>query len=151
MENKKVRNATEVEADGIKFKSKLEGEVYKALKNEGFNPEYEKRTFILQTSKVYPTPQYMPFNDRKLHKKVWGLNPYKTVSIKYTPDFTFQLNDKLVIIEAKGYPNDRYAYQRKLLMDYLERNSVDSVFFEIHNKGQLTQTIKILKEWTKKA
>ena len=46
--NKKIKNATSTEYDGIKFKSKLEVTIYKALKEKGLNPLYEKTKFILQ-------------------------------------------------------------------------------------------------------
>ena len=69
------------------------------------------------------------------------------VSIKYKPDFTFYVKDKLIVIENKGYANDRYMYQKKLLFKWLEENQPNSAFFEIHNKKQLNKSIEILKEW----
>ena len=42
--NVKVKNATRVEYDGIKFRSKLEAKTYQRLKEEGFNFEYEVET-----------------------------------------------------------------------------------------------------------
>ena len=144
-ENKKVRNARRQEYDGILFKSGLEVEAYKAFTAEGFGPEYEKHTYELQKTQSFPTPCYTVYSDRKLHKKVWGLNRYKTIGMKYTPDFTFIIGEKLVIVEMKGFANDRYAYQRKLFFKWLENNRPDSVFFEIHNKGQLRKAIEIIK------
>ena len=38
MENKKVKNATETEYNGIKFKSLTEVTIYKTLLQEGFEP-----------------------------------------------------------------------------------------------------------------
>ena len=46
--NKKIKNATSVEYDGIQFKSKLEVTIYKTLKEKGLNPLYECNKFILQ-------------------------------------------------------------------------------------------------------
>ena len=117
--NKKVKNATEIEYDGIKFKSILEKDTYIAFKEAGFNPEYEKHTYVLQKSKLFPTLHFAPYKDRKLHKDVWGLNTYKVVSIKYKPDFTFTLNK-------------------------LEDNNPYSAFFEIHNKKQLKRAIETI-------
>ena len=46
--NKKVKNATSLEYDGIKFRSKLEVTIYKTLKEEGLIPLYEYTKCILQ-------------------------------------------------------------------------------------------------------
>lgn len=147
--NQKVKNATLTELDGIQFKSKLEAVTYKALKDEGFEPEYEKRKYVLQESEMFTVPCYMPYKDRKTHKDEWGLNKYKTLSIKYTPDFTFMLGDRLIIIEVKGMANDRYPYQKKLFFKWLSDSRQNACFFEIHNKKQLNKSIEILKEWKK--
>lgn len=148
--NVKVRNATPLEYDGIQFKSKMEVAAYKALKEEGYNPQYEKVTYRLQDSKLYPTLHYAPFKDRKEHKNVWGLNNYKIIGVKYTPDFTFNIGDRLIVIEIKGFSNDRYPYQKKLFFKWLEDNTPNSAFFEIHNMKQLKQALEILKEWREK-
>ncbi len=145
--NVKIKNATPLEYDNIQFKSKLEVAIYKALKEEGYNPQYEKVTYKLQDSKLYPTLHYAPFKDRKKHVNTWGLNTYKIIGMKYTPDFTFNLDDRLVVVEAKGYQNDRYAYQKKLFFKWLEDNTPNSAFFEIHNMKQLKQALEILRGW----
>jgi hypothetical protein len=145
MENLKVRNARKHVYEGITFKSGLEVEAYKAFMNEGFNPEYEKHSYVLQESKLFPTLHYAPFKDRKLHKLVWGLNKYKIISLKYTPDFVFTIGDKLIVVEVKGYSNDRYPYQKKLFFKWLEEHNPNSAFFEIHNQKQLKAAIEIIK------
>lgn len=148
--NNKVRNATPLEYDGITFKSKLEVTTYKALKEAGYNPEYEKHTYTLQKSSLFSIPCYTPYKDRKIHKEVWGLNKYKTIGMKYTPDFRFEIDGTEVFVEVKGYQNDRYPYQKKLFLKWLEDNNHKSIFFEIHNNKQLKQALEILKEWKEK-
>ncbi len=144
--NNKIRNATPLEVDDIQFKSKLEVATYIALKEEGFEPEYEKHTYVLQKSNLFSTPCYSPYKDRKKHKEVWGLNKYKTLGLRYTPDFRLQLSDLEVFIEVKGFANDRYPYQKKLFLKWLEDNNHKSVFFEIHNKKQLKQALEVINE-----
>lgn len=149
MENKKVKNAHERVYNNIKFKSDLEVETYILLCKAGFNPEYEKRTFHLWKGKNFLTPCYDLHKDRKLKKNVWGLNRYKPVDIKYKPDFTFFIQDaskaeRMVVVEAKGYPNDRYAYVKKLFRSWLEENSPGSAFFEVHNLKQAKAAIEII-------
>ena len=146
MENKKVKNATKHEYNGIVFKSGLEVETYKVLMDEGFNPEYEKHTYELQKTKLFPTPHYTLYKDRKLHKAVWGLNKYKIIGMKYTPDFVFNIDSTMIVVEVKGYSNDRYPYQKKLFFKWLEDNQPDSMFFEIHNKKQLKSAVEIIKQ-----
>ena len=45
--NKKISNATELEYEGIKFRSKLEVYCYKRLKEEGLSFKYEMYLFSL--------------------------------------------------------------------------------------------------------
>jgi hypothetical protein len=148
VENKKVRNARGHVYEGITFKSGLEVTAYKELMQEGFNPEYERHTYVLQKSKLFPTQHYAPFTDRKLHKMVWGLNKYKIISLKYTPDFVFTIDGMLIFVEVKGYSNDRYPYQKKLFFKWLEDNNPNSAFFEIHNKKQLKEAVDIIKKFS---
>jgi hypothetical protein len=145
MQNKKIKNATECEYKGIHFKSTLEMNTYKTLIENGFSPEYEQHTFTLWEGKNLSVPCYDLHKDRKIHKNVWGLNNYKPANIKYTPDFVLLINQRLVIIESKGYPNDRYIYVKKLFRSYLQEKYPDSLFFEIHNKKQLLAAIQIIK------
>lgn len=151
MENKKVKNASECYYAGIHFKSNFERDCYKVLQSEGLNPKYEPQTFHVWSGKSLSVPCYDVHSDRKLKKKVWGINSYKPVDIKYTPDFILHINNSqgaeiMVVIEAKGYPNDRYAYIKKLFRTYLENNHPDSMFFEVHNKKQLKSAISIINE-----
>lgn len=143
--NKKIKNATPLECDGIQFRSKLEVKTYQALKEEGFNPEYEKHTYEVWKGRKFKVPCYDLHNNRKLHKDTWELNEYKVQSIKYTPDFTFHINDTLIVIEVKGFANDRYPYIKKLFRTWLEENTPNSIFFEIHTQKQLRTAIEIIK------
>ena len=45
--NKKVRNATKQEIDGIVFRSKLEAYTYQKLKEAGISAEYEQHRYTL--------------------------------------------------------------------------------------------------------
>lgn len=147
MENKKVKNATPTTFDGIRFKSRLEVDTYLALKSSGFTPEYEQYHFTLQEAQSFKTPVYMMYCDRKTGNRVWGLFPYKTMGIKYTPDFSVLVKGRCFIIECKGMPNDRYAYQKKLFLNALDATGLDAVFMEVHNKKELAKAIEVIKEW----
>lgn len=139
--NKKIKNATIKEYDNIEFKSNLEVMVYKTLKEEEFTPEYETKKYILWKG-FKPT---IPFYDKCKTTKELKLNTKKIIDTTYTPDFTFTYNNKFIIIEAKGKENDVFPIKKKLFRKYLEENIANAIYFEIFNKKQLLQAIKIIK------
>lgn len=150
MENKKVRNARKHVYDGIEFNSGLEVTAYKTLVSEGFNPRYEPCTFSVLEGKKFSIPCYDTHYDRKLSKEVWGLHTYKVQDIKYTPDYIFHITDtngveRMIIMEVKGFPNERYGYVKKMFLTHLEKYYPDSMFFEVHTQRQLNQAIEVIK------
>lgn len=145
--NKKIKNATAVEDHNIKFKSKLEANVYKWLLEADINPLYEPYTFVVWEG-FTPT---VPFYDRDKHTKILRCNNKKIISIKYTPDFFFIYNKIRIFVEAKGMENDIYYIKKKLFRKYLERikeeKGIFSMYFEIFNKKQLLEAIEIIKNY----
>lgn len=146
--NKKVKNATPVERDGIQFRSKLEARIYKTFKEAGYDPQYENMTFNIAEG-YYPTLKcYDIHYDRRLKETVWGLNNYKIQTITYTPDFTMSVNNKLIVIEAKGRENDVFPIKKKLfrkwMEDYYTLTGKEIVYFEIFNKKQTIEALKII-------
>ncbi len=134
--NKKIKNATSTEYDDIKFKSKLELTVYKALKEKGLNPLYEANKFILQEGFRPLKPYYI--------KGVCPTtaNGYaKIIQITYTPDFTIEYNNKLLFIEAKGKQNDSYPIKRKLFLKHLE-SIPNAYFMEVYSKKDLINSLE---------
>ncbi len=81
-QNKKVRNATPLFYDGIKFKSKLEVYCYNKLKENNIKAPYEENTFTIIDNFIY--------NGEKVRK------------MTYKPDFV----GKDFVIECKGKAND---------------------------------------------
>lgn len=144
MENKKIKNATTKELDGIKFKSQLEVTIYKTLVSNAITPEYEKRTFEF-VPRLRPT---VPFFNRV--KKVFGLEMKPLHPITYTPDFTFEYDGMLIVIEAKGFENDVYPVKKNLFRRYLEDLPQYSMYFEIRTKKELLEALRIIKMETSK-
>lgn len=140
--NKKVRNATPKEFNGIKFKSILEVMVYKTLLSVGFEPLYEKNKFVIWQG-FYPS---VPFYDKDATTRMLKLNKKKIIDITYTPDFTFEYKNRLIIIEVKGFENDVFPVKKKLFRRFLEDNYPDALFFEVYTKKQLLQAIEIIKK-----
>lgn len=150
MENKKIKNATPLEFDGIKFKSKLEVMAYKTLK-EDFEVHYEPTTYKVWEG-FKPT---IPFYDKDKDTKALKLNDKKIIDIKYTPDFLVYHKNILAFVELKGIQNDTYYLKKKLFRGYLESIAEDMLkehglylmYFEVYTKKQLLQAIEIIKNY----
>lgn len=145
MENKKVRNATITEVDGIRFKSKMEAKCYCILKESGLEFNYESERLELNTSFHPLCTVLLP------SKKTGMLEELESIvrGITYTPDFVIKIDDSTcAYIEVKGRPNDVYPLKRKLIISYLNRqtNGNTYIFVEVHNTKQLNQFIKYLKD-----
>lgn len=156
-ENKKIKNATPLQYNGIQFRSKLEVTCYKTLIACGFKPLYEERKFVLWQGFVPTVPFYTKNSFKKgtcsleLLSSKTALDRRKIDSWSYTPDITFEFKKYMIFIEVKGFQNDVYSYKKKLFRKLLEdMQSKDSEhvyeFWEIHSKAQLLECIKHLNE-----
>lgn len=146
-ENKKIKNASPLEYDGISFKSKLEKMIYQTLKEQGFPVEYEPHKFVLWQG-FRPT---VPFYDKDKSTRMLKLENKKIIDITYTPDFVFTYKGFLVVIEAKGMENDRFYLKKKMFRKWLEDNHPKSIYFEIYTKKQLLQAISIIQNLSQKS
>ena len=144
VENKKVIGATECVVDGIKFKSKWEGEVYQMLKEAGLNPQYEGLKIYLHETFEPKVPFYTRVKGRR---RIQGfkIDNYKVRAITYSPDFKVEYNNKVYFIEAKGMKTDRYQITVKLFRKWLETHYPDSIAFEVYTQKHVKDTIKIIK------
>lgn len=140
MENRKIQNAHPNKYKGISFKSTTETRIYKALRAEGINPDYEAHTFVL-SPKMRPTvPFYNRTKEKGFHLIMEPISP-----ITYTPDFTFTLNGIFVIVEVKGFENDVFPVKRNLFRKYLETVDYPVMYFEVRNKRELLQSLNYVK------
>jgi hypothetical protein len=135
-ENKKIKNATECELDGINFRSKQERSIYKYLLSIGITPQYESERFTIWDRDKFS----VPFYDR--YGRTFKRIDRKPTSVHYTPDFIFNVGDIKVILEVKGFKNDAVPYKTRLFRDLLEKikdNSGEKLCYAI------VYTIKDLK------
>lgn len=146
--NKKVRNAREIVVDGIKFKSNLEGLCYEMLVNNGFEPEYENKKFVLFDGfKVNDNIKlFMPKRQRCRARELMEEHKRKILPITYTPDFYLNVNGINVFVETKGNPNDAYPLKKKMFFYALNDNEEQTIFFEPHNEVQIKQMVEMLHE-----
>ena len=122
--NTKVRNATKVEVNGIKFRSKLEAYTYKRFSEEGLTGfRYEEITYDIVEKFEYMGE--------------------KVRAIKMTPDFID--SDKRILVEVKGYANDVYPMKKKLLKRYFHINNLNFRMYEVKNQKQVEELILELK------
>lgn len=141
MENKKVRNATPKEVDGIKFKSTLEADMYEKFKELGIDVKYEEKTFTLLDS--FRSPQIFYNRSSKGFKA--DFRPVRQIT--HTPDFTYyNESGVLVIIEAKGYENDSYPTKRSFLRNLIALS--DCMYFEVRTLKELEIAVKRAKKET---
>lgn len=119
--NVKVRNATKVELDGIKFDSKLEVYTYKALKLNNIPFEYTPTSFTLIPSFKYNGENIRPMT--------------------YKPDFVG--ND--FIIECKGFANDAFPLRWKLFKYVLQQNNQQKDLYLVHNQREVNEMIEKIK------
>jgi hypothetical protein len=139
-ENKKVRNAQRIEIDGVVFRSKLEANCYKTLKESGLPFQYEGCKLELQSTIDLSQETLiclLPSKENNIEVQKQKLRP-----ITYTPDFIVTLPDETKLyIEAKGRPNDVYPMKKKMILFYLCKNESDSSFAEVHSVKQMQQLI----------
>ena len=161
--NKKIRNATEAKMRGITFKSNLEKMIYRTLIEQNIVPEYEKYTFLLWDGFKPITPFYDQETDKqqekrnlaegnsKMSPKILILKTMKVDGIHYTPDLHFVREGIDIWIEVKGKENDVFYIKKKLFRKYLDdlflKEGKRSMFFEVYNKRQLLQALKIIDEY----
>lgn len=116
-DNKKIRNATVCQEDGINFRSKQERAIYKYLLSVGITPKYEAERFTIWDRDKFSVPFYDKFG-----KTFIRINR-KPTAVHYTPDFIFDIGETKVILEVKGFKNDATPYKIRLFRDYLENRS----------------------------
>lgn len=154
MENKKIKNATITEFQGITFRSKLEVTVYKALLEDASkdnsikNIQYEPEKHVIWKGFKPTLPFYI--RDKKTKKLTNATT--KLVDITYTPDIVFEYGNNIVLVEVKPqFMNDVFPYKRKLFRKYLEDTySKDSkvypIYCQISTGKEMHELINILKE-----
>lgn len=120
-ENKKIRNATPIIYDDIKFRSTLEKSIYKWLKDKDIQVEYEPIRCKIWDRKGFSVPYY----DRA-GIKPFGLIKSKPIAVHYTPDMIFIYKGVRVFLEVKGFKNDVTPYKIRLFREWLDKYSIET-------------------------
>lgn len=148
--NKKIKGATSIEYNGIKFKSILECSCYKKLEAAGFDFSYEsERVPLWEGVKLQNTIVYAPKKIRAgKYSKFLELQTRALLDITYTPDFIVHKDNYRIYFDVKGKENDTYPIKKKMFLKTLEerKDGIQYIFFEPHNVRQMLQAIEIIKE-----
>lgn len=148
--NKKIKGATTIRYNGIKFKSILECSCYKKLEISGLDFLYESEKITLwRGSKLHNILIYTP---KKIKIGKYGklLEPQTRAlkDITYTPDFVVTKGNYKIYFDVKGKENDIYPIKKKMFLKILEERNdgIKYVFVEPHSVRQMLQAIEIIKE-----
>lgn len=106
--------------------------MYSLLNESGLEFSYEPKSFVLLEG-FYPKNEW--YEGQKPRKD-------KIRSITYTPDFIVVYQDIQFVIEVKGFITDRYPLKRKLLLDKINKEGLNIIFFELHTKKDMTECIE---------
>lgn len=139
-ENKKVKNATQVIYNGIKFRSITESKMYQTIIDAGITPSFESQSFIIWDGCYLQKPYFFE-GEPVVTKKG---NPKKLQDWVYTPDFIITLGCCTFILEAKGNPNDLWPYKRKLFLKHIDTMK-NTYFFEVRTIRGLKKTLAKIK------
>lgn len=143
--NKKVKNAKEIEFDGIQFRSRLELFTYKKLIENNFDFKYEGvKITIIPSYFLEKTRVFYPVESGK-RKNEWQ-EVFKINQKTYTPDFLVEHKNYKIFIECKGFGNDDWNSKRKLFLKYLEEidDEFTYVFMEPHNNRHVLECIEFI-------
>ncbi len=141
--NGKIKNATALEANGLKFKSKLELFTYNKLVESGIKDfKYEEVKFQLMEPFTYNNDSIEAKKDKSFEATTSNIR-----GITYLPDFTcITENKKGWIIEVKGYANDGFANKWKEFKSHLVSNGYDVTLYKPNNQQNVIKTINLIKE-----
>ncbi len=130
--------------DGVEFKSRLEGNMYKLLKESGLSFEYEKEKFTIVTGFKFVNDSYERNANGKgeVVQKGGGKSVKK---IEYTPDFVITINETKYIIETKGFRTSEFNMRYKLFKRYIKDNDLDYHLYMPHTKTECVKVLQIIK------
>jgi len=150
MINKKVKNATTHEYNGVKFKSGLELFAYKTLTENEIPFTYQPDKTVLlapfkitfdcyeDIGKVYRDESRKIIKSTKRFDKIDGVG-----KISYTPDF--MCTEGSWIMETKGFASADFPLRWKMFKKTLTFNEFDGILMKPTNQKEVLECINIIK------
>lgn len=147
-ENKKIRGATRITYNGIKFRSKLEVNCYMQLQKTDLHFAYEPEKIILwEGLRLQEVLSYAP---KKLRPGKYAaelaLQTRPLSNITYTPDFKIVYKNYIIYYDVKGMVNDTYPIKKRMFLKHLEekQDGYHYIFLEPHNLTQMAKSIEYI-------
>ena len=144
MANKRQTNAKKVTYNGVSFRSTIEKDMYKLLKESGIPFAYEERKFEIDEGFFSPNDSYEKFLNGRGKFINRGSKEYK--ASQYTPDFTPPKGEPLKwVIEVKGRAFSEFPRTWRLFKKLLVKEKLGTICFVPRNIKDCIETIKIIR------
>ena len=140
--DRRLIKSKKITIDGIQFASRLEGTMYKLLKDNNINFKYESESYTLSDSFL--------FNNNYHARLASGKGEYcnrgfkKVNAITYKPDFVIRHNDYYAIVETKGLPTESYNMRMKMFKALLNRQNIECDIFVPQTNAECLETINLI-------
>lgn len=128
--------------DGIEFASRLEGTMYKLLKDNNINFKYESESYTLSDSFIFNNNYHARLASGKGEYLNRGFK--KVNAITYKPDFVIRHNDYYAIVETKGLPTESYNMRMKMFKALLNRQNIQCDIFVPQTNAECLETINLI-------
>jgi hypothetical protein len=144
---KNISRAIKTTYKGRKFQSRLEQHLFQLFDDAGVKIKYEEEVFTIIDKFHFPNASYEKTISSK--DKLVNKGEKTHLAVKYTPDFTLDINGLKVIIETKGISTDIFQLRYKLFKKYITDNNLNYVLYMPRNQAQnkfvFEEVMKLIK------
>lgn len=140
--DRRLIKSKKITIDGIQFASRLEGTMYKLLKDNNINFKYESESYTLSDSFLFNNNYYARLASGKGEYCNRGFK--KVNAITYKPDFVIRHNDYYAIVETKGLPTESYNMRMKMFKALLNRQNIQCDIFVPQTNAECLETINLI-------
>lgn len=142
--DRRLIKSKKITIDGINFSSRLEGTMYKLLKENNINFKYESESYTLSDSFIFNNNYHARLSSGKGDYINRGFK--KVNDMSYKPDFVIRHNDYYAIIETKGLPTEPYNMRMKLFKAMLNQQNIKCDIYVPQTNLECVETIKLILE-----
>ena len=140
--DRRLIKSKKITIDGIQFASRLEGTMYKLLKDNNINFKYESESYTLSDSFLFNNNYYARLASGKGEYCNRGFK--KVNAITYKPDFVIRHNDYYAIVETKGLPTESYNMRMKMFKALLNRQNIQCDIYVPQTNAECLETINLI-------
>lgn len=140
--DRRLIKSKKITIDGIQFASRLEGTMYKLLKDNNIKFKYESESYTLSDSFLFNNNYYARLASGKGEYCNRGFK--KVNAITYKPDFVIRHNDYYAIVETKGLPTESYNMRMKMFKAILNRQNIQCDIYVPQTNAECLETINLI-------